>query len=323
MDYINRITEGNCLQHLKGLPDRSVNTCVTSPPYWGLRDYGNNQQLGMEETPEAYIANLVAVFTEVKRVLEDDGTLWVNIGDSYASAAGGYAGDCKKTKNTGFISKGTKGAVLKRNKVVAGLKPKDLVGIPWLLAFALRADGWYLRQDIIWSKPNCMPEAVKDRCTKTHEYIFLLSKKKEYYYDYEAIRTPMADSSIKRAQQDIAKQKGAIGNGGNKTNGRMKMVGDVNLGANKKSVWTVSPSQFKEAHFATFPEKLIVDCIKAGCPEHGVVLDPFMGAGTTALVASKLNRHFIGFELNPDYIAIANRRLDEHLGMFRKEAHDV
>jgi len=319
MNYLNKIIESDCLKGLALLPDNLANTCITSPPYWGLRDYGNDQQLGMEKTPEEFIQNLVNVFREVKRVLKDDGTLWVNIGDSYASAAGGYTGVCTKTKNQGFISNGTRGAVLKRNKVVEGLKPKDLVGIPWMLAFALREDGWFLRQDIIWSKPNCMPEAVKDRCTKTHEYIFLLSKNSKYFYDYESIRTPAAPSSIKRSQQDIANQKGAIGNGGNKINGPMKMVGNVNLGANKKSVWTVSPSQIKEAHFATFPEKLIVDCVKAGSPEHGVVLDPFMGAGTTALVASKLNRHFIGFELNPLYISIANRRLLNELGMFNKE----
>lgn len=341
---IDQIICTDALQGLKGLPDKSVHCCVTSPPYFGLRDYGQPGQIGLEETPDAFVQALVEVFEEVRRVLRDDGTLWLNLGDSYASIAGGYNNEGSSGKNSA-ISRNTQGAALKgrgRNGY-DGLKAKDLIGIPWMVAFALRSAGWYLRQDIIWSKPNPMPESVTDRCTKAHEYLFLLSKSGRYYFDQDAIKQTMQDSSAARLSQDVDAQQGSDRVPG-KTNGRMKAVGkaysfarttategkpgapsqhradrdqvDYFGTANKRSVWTVTTKPFSEAHFATFPQELIVDCIKAGCPAGGIVLDPFMGAGTTAVVARKLERHFLGFELNPDYIAIANRRLQKELGLF-------
>lgn len=305
---INIVYNSECLSGLKELPANSINCCVTSPPYFGLRDYGNDLQIGIEKTPEEYIKKLVDVFREVYRVLKDDGTLWVNIGDSYT-----------------------------RVKQCTGCKPKDLIGIPWMLAFALRADGWYLRQDIIWHKPNPMPESVKDRCTKAHEYIFLLSKSKRYYFDSESIK----QVAVTKENRPSGVQRNREYNYNSKENNypmayRKQFVGGrkrkfqlnendpmfrsstdrvyVPSGkANKRSVWSVCTSAFKDAHFAVFPPSLIVDCIKAGCPEDGIVLDPFMGAGTTAIVARKLNRNYIGFELNTDYVGIANNRLEREL----------
>ena len=294
---MNKIFNENCLTGLKRLSDESVNCCVTSPPYWGLRDYGTaeweggdkncehkpkfkpsvsatvgndvkdigkiyykdickdcgairkDEQLGLEETPEKFVENLVTLFREVKRVLKKDGTVWLNLGDSYGNE-------------------------------------KQLSGIPWKVAFALQADGWYLRQDIIWHKPNPMPESVTDRCTKSHEYIFLLTKSSKYYYDADAIK----EKSISFVT--------------------------INEKRNKRSVWTVNTKSCSDAHFAVYPQKLIEPCIKAGCPENGLVLDPFMGGGTTAIVARKLNRNYIGFELNDEYIKIAENRLYKELGMF-------
>jgi len=318
---------GDALTILKKIQSRSINCCVTSPPYWGLRNYGVDGQLGMEPTPEEYVKNLVNVFREVKRVLRDDGTLWLNLGDSYA--AGGNGGGTKKQdSNRGFlVMKG------KAKTAPAGMKPKDLVGIPWMVAFALRADGWYLRQDIIWSKPNPMPESVKDRCTKSHEYIFLLSKSPKYYYDAEAISEPVASSTTQRLNQDIENQIGSERVPG-KTNGNMKAVGpryggnkytchpdkfnrtksgniyEYHLTRNKRDVWVVTTQPFKGAHFATFPPELIRPCILAGCPVGGIVLDPFFGAGTTGLVAIQEGRDYIGIELNPEYVEIAEKRLN-------------
>lgn len=330
------IIEGDCRDGIAGLATASVNCIVTSPPYYRLRDYGMIGQMGLEETPEEFVASMVSVFRDARRVLRDDGTLWLNIGDSYAGNGEAY-GDAKSSLQ-GPKQSGVQGAK-RKSKSGDGLKSKDLIGIPWMLAFALRADGWYLRQDIIWHKPNPMPESVTDRCTKSHEYIFLLSKSPKYYYDQAAIMQEMAKSSISRLNQDVESQAGSDRVPG-KTNGRMKAVGTrfggnkygddesafskthsgnlyiPNGKANKRSVWTVATRPFKEAHFATFPPELIIDCIKAGCPEGGLVLDPFMGAGTTALVAKKLLRHYIGFELNPAYIEIANRRLRDNLGLF-------
>lgn len=339
---LNKIYNHDCLNGLKNIPDNSINCCVTSPPYYGLRDYGVDDQVGLEESPEKYVEKVVEIFREVKRVLKNDGTLWLNLGDSYWGS-GNASGHTEKTKNLGAITSeygSTRGHTVKKHNIY---KPKDLIGIPWMAAFALRADGWYLRQDIIWSKPNPMPESVTDRCTKAHEYIFLLSKSRNYYYDHESIKTPLKESSNKRLSQDISHQEGS-GRVPGKTNGPMKAVGKKHKNteykgqqtntfhktrndsgdewesedgmANKKSVWTVTTKPFKESHFATFPERLIVDCIKAGCPENGVVLDPFMGAGTTAIVARKLDRNYIGFELNPDYIKIAENRIYNELGMF-------
>ncbi len=309
----NIIHNQNCIEGLKLLPDNCVDCCVTSPPYFGLRDYGTEEQIGLEETPELFVDKLVSVFEEVRRVLKPEGTLWLNLGDSYAGG-GGASGHTSETKNMGATTSAY-GAVKSGGKKY-GLKSKDLIGIPWMVAFALRANGWYLRQDIIWHKPNPMPESVTDRCTKSHEYIFLMSKSQKYYYDADSIKTELSQGSILRAVNQSESLKDQIGSDRvpGKTNGNMKAV--LTEGANKKSVWTVTTKPFKEAHFATFPEDLIVDCIKAGCPVDGVVLDPFMGAGTTALVSRKLNRNYIGFELNKDYISIATKRLHDELGFF-------
>lgn len=345
---INKIHIGDALKLLKQMPDKSVHCIVTSPPYWGLRDYGVDGQIGLDKSPEEYVQRIVAVFRECKRVLCDDGTLWLNLGDSYAHNGAAYGSE--KSTLTGRRQGEEMGAAKRFVKKAGYLKPKDLVGIPWMVAFALRADGWYLRQDIIWHKPNPMPESVTDRCTKAHEYIFLLSKSAKYYYDHEAIKQPMAETSFARLSQDIENQEGSDIMPG-KTNGKMKAVGQYVGGkkhknleyngqknhsfhstrnangqewqneggkANKRSVWTVTTKPFSDAHFATFPEELIVDMIKSGCPENGLVLDPFMGSGTTALVAAKLNRNFIGCELNAEYVAIAERRLQKELGLFNK-----
>ena len=309
---MNEIIQGDCIEGMRTLPDQSVNCCVTSPPYFGLRDYGHEGQIGLEETPEQFVAKLVEAFREVRRVLKDDGTLWLNLGDSYCHTV-----DSHKTKSAKQKSNvGADWDMVKRS-FAEGLKTKDLIGIPWMVAFALRADGWYLRQDIIWHKPNPMPESVTDRCTKSHEYIFLLSKSQKYYYDQDAIREPhkrLWDESNGGNMADTGhKKSGKIETKNTHPNG-YPMPNE--LGANKRSVWTVTTKPYSEAHFATYPEDLIVDCIKAGCPEGGIVLDPFMGAGTTALVARKLNRQYVGFELNPEYIRIAKNRLQSQLGVF-------
>lgn len=363
MNYLNQILNINCKEGLKLLPDNSIDCCVTSPPYFGLRDYGVPDQIGLEDTPEIFVDTMVQVFEEVRRVLKPEGTLWLNLGDSYSGSRKAL-GDNKTNNRGNTESRRRDNHIIPRNDFCFdGFKPKDLMGIPWMVAFALRSAGWYLRQDIIWHKPNPMPESVNDRCTKAHEYIFLMSKSAQYYYDIDAIRTPVKDSTVQRLMQQIEKQNGSERVPG-KTNGAMKAVGpgkkvrpgvdtrggnqgsetgikaythrgsgdqkltghsgnfdsDGNLigdgRANKKSVWTVTTKPFTEAHFATFPEDLIVDCIKAGCPDGGIVLDPFMGAGTTALVARKLNRNYVGFELNPKYISIAEKRLIDQLGMF-------
>lgn len=309
---INHIYNAECLTGLSLLPDNSINCCITSPPYYGLRDYGNDRQIGLEDTPEEYIEKLVNVFHEVYRVLMPDGTLWINIGDSYAGSMKGAAQfpdnamNYKQGTNRGTLGKAT------LVKQCTGCKPKDLIGIPWMLAFALRADGWYLRQDIIWNKPSVMPESVRDRCTKSHEYIFLLSKRRKYYFNAGEIAEPALTYNEIVRDRSTTKL--------NNTPGRSKMGGLVRNDyhtRNKRSVWTVATQPLREAHFATYPEKLIVDCIKAGCPEGGIVLDPFIGAGTTALVARKLNRNYVGFELNPDYVNLARRRIDKELGIFK------
>jgi len=306
-----KILNGDCRDVLKTLPDQSVHTCVTSPPYFGLRDYGHTGQMGLEPTPDEFVSELVNVFREVRRVLRDDGTLWLNIGDSYASYRDG-----KATPDTTLgLSEGTlvpKGSAKNRMSstfVGTSIKHKDLIGIPWRVAFALQADGWFLRQDIIWHKPNPMPESVIDRCTKAHEYIFLLSKSPKYYFDHEAIKEPVAASSIIRlTQPNISAQVGS-NRVPFKTNGTMKAVGNTEM-RNKRSVWTVTTKPFKGAHFATFPQDLIEPCILAGCPEGGTVLDPFGGAGTTGLVAKRNNRNAILIELNSEYVEIIKNRTD-------------
>jgi DNA modification methylase len=314
---VNKIYQGDCIEVLKTFPDNSIHCCVTSPPYYGLRDYGNDGQIGLEGTPEAFVQKLVEVFREVKRVLKDDGTLWLNLGDSYASQGGGQVEQTVRG-NTDYVNSGQLGSEGKgtSRKPTKGLKPKDLIGIPWMVAFALRADGWYLRQDIIWHKPNPMPESVTDRCTKSHEYIFLLSKSQRYFYDADAIKEESVDfeGTSKRYNTpffvgDKHESGGYSPNGAKHTAGMKEFDGK----RNKRSVWTITTKPFSDAHFATYPEDLIVPCIKAGCPKGGIVLDPFGGAATTALVAHKLRRDWVMIELNQDYINIAEKRLRPHL----------
>lgn len=331
----NQIICGDVLEKLKELSDESVDCVITSPPYWGLRDYGVEGQLGLEKTPEEYVAKMTEIFWEVKRVLKKEGTVWLNLGDSYAGSGRGRDADgtwnpgkggSKQETNIGAI---TGRAVNQKSfskkliengaignawvKPPLGLKQKDLVGIPWRVAFALQADGWYLRQDIIWAKPNPMPESVTDRCTKSHEYVFLLAKNPKYYFNQEATKENSVDPEsykgrrFRRAKAIVAaKARPGSPNTldmGNEADGRTYPF------RNKRSVWTITTKPFKDAHFATFPEDLIVPMVLAGCPKGGVVLDPFIGSGTTAVVARKLGRNFIGIDLNPDYVVMAEKRL--------------
>jgi len=362
---VDTIICGDCLEVLKTLPAESVDCCITSPPYYGLRDYGIGGQIGLEPTPEAYVARLVEVFREVRRVLKKEGTLWLNLGDSYAGSSGCHKGGSEKANSNA-------GATNSYIMPKPG-KPKDLIGIPWMVAFALRADGWYLRSDIIWHKPNCMPESCKDRPTKAHEYIFLLSKSQKYYYDNEAIKDPLQTNAPRTTKNGEGNGELAHGHFGQSKNGR-----------NKRTVWTIPTRPYKEAHFATFPEALVEPCILAGTsekgycpacgkawirqvergdivsradngnkhppvlsavlsgqgtngtgksslamtrdvktlgwlpscqcaskPRPGIVLDPFFGAGTVGLVAKKLGRHYIGIELNPEYISMAKTRVQK------------
>jgi len=256
------VFQGDAAKILRELPEHFFQCCITSPPYWGLRDYGINGQIGAEEDPSVYIENLVNVFAEVRRVLKNDGTLWVNIGDSYTSGNRGYRAPDKKNPVRQMSY---------RPKTPVGLKPKELVGIPWLLAFALQKGGWYLRSDIIWEKPNCMPESVKDRPTRSHEYVFLFSKSLRYYYNAAAIR-------------------------------ELK-------GRNRRTVWSVPTEPFPGAHFATFPPQLIEPCVLAGAPRDSWILDPFFGSGTVGVVSVQQHRNYAGIELNPDYVQLAVKRI--------------
>ena len=300
---MNKIITGNAIDVLKELPDCYAAICITSPPYLGLRDYGVNGQIGLENSVEDYINKLTDIFREVRRVLKDDGTLWLNIGDSYVSSNSEYS-NCKR---------------------------KDLIGVPWLLAFALRNDGWYLRQDIIWEKPNAMPESVRDRCSNSHEHIFLLSKQPKYYFDYEAIKEPavgfnnippagskgtLTPNRLRKGNSRTFRG-GGVYTKGQSFNNSEKVMRESHGNSenmtglrNKRSVWTVATQGYKEAHFATFPEKLIEPCVLAGSKEGEIVLDPFLGSGTTAVVSKKYNRGFIGIELNPKYAEMARRRLE-------------
>jgi DNA modification methylase len=311
---INKIYNMDCLEGLKLLDDNSIDCCVTSPPYWGLRDYGVEGQLGLESTPEEYVENMVKVFREVKRVLKEDGTLWLNLGDSYAGG-GNNRGNNSPMSNKQASNKGATGQCsshAKNIRKIEGIKRKELIGIPWMVAFALRADGWYLRQDIIWAKPNPMPESVKDRCTKSHEYIFLLTKSAQYYYDNEAIRETAknANKTISLGEKSFSKRQ-AKGVGVEPSGNGKSDNYTVKEYRNKRSVWTVATKPFKGAHFAVFPPALIEPCILAGCREGGIVLDPFMGSGTTGLVAKQQNKNYIGFEMNSDYCDIANKRIND------------
>jgi len=301
------ILHGDCLEQMRTLDANSVQTCVTSPPYWGLRDYGVEGQLGLEKTPEEYVAKMVEVFREVKRVLKDDGTLWLNLGDSYAqSERRSRNGQASASLNEGRSDFKCRAEVAEiGRKLKHGLKPKDLVGIPWRVAFALQADGWYLRQDIIWHKPNSMPESVTDRCTKSHEYIFLLSKSPKYYFDHEAVKEPAVDKKgwgNKQRRQVPGHSKGTL-----RANLHKIPVRETR---NRRSVWTVTTKPFKGAHFATFPIDLIEPCILAGSAKGDTVLDPFFGAGTTGVAALKHERKFIGCELNQEYVEIAEKRIE-------------
>jgi hypothetical protein len=306
-----RIVVGDNRNTLKSLESGSIQTCITSPPYWGLRDYGEDDQIGLEQTPAEYVEELCKVFDEVWRVLADDGTLWLNLGDSYAAMR-----DSKATPDSLRNGDGTRvGTAANRNPAnlrEAGLKHKDLVGIPWRVAFALQERGWYLRQDIIWAKPNPMPESVTDRCTKSHEYIFLLTKQPNYFFDHLAIKE-------KAKTEPKARDKNAEGYQADYTKGDRFSPGMRVFGAdglrNKRDVWNVNTSRYKGAHFATYPPELVEPCVLAGSREGDWVLDPFNGSGTTGVVALAHNRNYVGLELNPDYADLAVTRISESVGM--------
>jgi len=314
---VNIIEFGDCRETMRRWASDGIKaqTCVTSPPYYGLRDYGNDGQIGLEETPEEYIAAMVEVFRCVRDVLADDGTVWLNIGDSYYNYRPGK-GQALVKQTVANSDQDLPQTCARRGNKLEGLKEKDLIGIPWMLAFALRADGWYLRQDIIWHKPNPMPESVQDRCTKAHEYIFLLSKSQKYYFDSEAIREKgemTAEDSAGSTQRDTRETHGVGGGNSGINKAKQKLAEELaTLGystRNKRSVWTVQTKPFKGAHFATFPQELIEPCILAGAPVGGIVLDPFMGSGTTAQVAQNLGRQYIGCELNTDYKPLQDKRV--------------
>lgn len=357
-----RIIIGDARDKLKTLADESVHCVVTSPPYFGLRDYGMEGQLGLEPSPEQFVEAMVTVFREVRRVLRSDGCLWLNLGDSYATDAKGPGGAATSTLTNGIDQFAVSGHIKRDWRSWGGFKRKDLIGIPWMVAFALRADGWWLRQQQPWLKRNPMPESTRDRPTSAVETVFLLSKSENYFYDYDAVKRGMAPASVGRLAQDIDSQEGSSrGNGGAKTNGTMKAVrGDKQRGHSRRHAgfnerWDqmereeqrgtrafrntdlfyssleaphyvigtdaeiialdVATHSFKEAHFATFPPALIEPLIIAGCPAGGTVLDPFGGAGTTGLVADRLQRDAILIELNPEYAAMAKRRLVGEAGL--------
>ncbi|UBM23350.1 site-specific DNA-methyltransferase [Pseudomonas sp. p1(2021b)] len=363
MTQQHRILVGDCIEMMRTLPDQSVHTCITSPPYFGLRDYGVDGQIGLEASPREFLDSLVAVFREVRRVLRDDGTIWVNMGDSYASGGRGGGGSYMAERGDGAWQ--GKGEATGWRSAPPGWKHKDLMGMPWRLAFALQDDGWYLRQDIVWAKPNPMPESVRDRCTKAHEYLFLLSKSPKYFFDQDAIREPAnltgkgsastfrggayvdgstfdnSNGGTRTVSGNVVPRNNGVGWGhgydadpkprtvGSKRNsfaretkyssGEHGQTGQHRPGRehinydttrNKRSVWTVATNGFKGAHFATFPPDLIRPCVLAGSPRGGMVLDPFGGAGTTALVAMQEGRQSVICELNPEYAALARQRLD-------------
>ena len=296
----------DCLDGLRLVPSDSVDCCITSPPYFGLRDYGVEGQIGLEPSPDEYISRLAQVFSEVLRVLKPEGTLWLNIGDSY----NGYKGNANQTNAETMYAGHRHQPTRKPHHGLEDklLKPKDLIGIPWMLAFALRDMGFYLRQDIIWHKPNPMPESITDRCVKSHEYLFLLSKSQKYHFDYEAIQENAVCTEDRRAGKGRIEYGGKRATGGGKIRTNISFV-TINTRRRKRDVWTVPVKATKDAHFATFPKELIRDCVLAGCPSGGVILDPFMGTGTTAAVALEYGRKYIGFELNADYFEIINKKI--------------
>lgn len=324
---MNKIILGDCRDTMRQLAADGVKVqmCVTSPPYFGLRDYGHEGQIGLEQTPDEYITAMVEVFRCVRDLLNDDGVLWLNIGDSYYNYRPGK-GQALVKQSVSNTKQDLPDTCARRGNKLEGLKEKDLIGIPWMLAFALRADGWYLRQDIIWSKPNPMPESVRDRCTKAHEYIFLLTKSQKYFYDADAIKEPMSEVSkarMRRGVSDTHKNvNGAPGQTAHSMNkprnhGEIQEVPELR---NKRSVWTVATKPYKGAHFATFPHDLIEPCILAGSKTGQIVLDPFMGSGTTAAVAVKHGRKYLGCELNGDYEPLQVKRiLSEKIKLFDGE----
>lgn len=313
---MNKLIIGDCRQILPTLDSDSVDCCVTSPPYYGLRDYGNPDQIGLEKTPEEYIEKLVLVFREVKRVLKSKGTLWVNIGDTYSGGKIGRTDMDKsgreRLSNRGHMGYANKKIEGQKRRKISGLQAKQLIGIPWRLAFALQSDGWFLRQDIIWHKPNPMPESVTDRCTKAHEYIFLLSKSPKYFFDAQSIAEPIAKSTYNdkrlfdseyaapRRERDYPGQ-------AQQGSGLLKPRSET---ANKRSVWTVANQAYSGEHYAYFPQKLIEPCILAGCIEGGIVMDPFGGSGTTMQVANKNRRNALIIELNPKYLGLQKKRIN-------------
>ncbi len=357
---MNEILVGDALTRLRELPEESIHCVITSPPYWGLRDYGVEGQLGLEATPEEYVAKMVEVFHEVRRVLRPDGTLWLNLGDSYAGSGRGrnsvgshsHSPSDKQARNHGSVNgRLLRPAIPARNHGLhtsqvdsdiigthwvpppPGLKCKDMVGIPWRVALALQADGWWLRSDIIWSKPNPMPESVLDRPTKAHEYVFLMTKSERYFYDADAIKedaeytpdrptsgwdmTGGTDHKQKAGRYRNLAGKGSFNGKTAKNPAREEAFRAVVLKRNKRSVWAIATEAYPDAHFATFPTKLVEPCILAGSAEGGIVLDPFMGSGTTGLVAVRARRQFIGIELNPEYADLARRRIAPELAQLR------
>lgn len=313
MMFDAKILVGDVRERLREVADGSIRTCVTSPPYWGLRDYGHDGQIGLEDSVTAYVDELVTVFREVRRVLTDDGTLWLNLGDTYANTNRGHNSNGFGSLN-GSNAKNKAMHAPNRNKPLPeNLKQKDLVGIPWRVAFALRADGWYLRQDIIWSKPNPMPESVTDRCTKAHEYVFLLSKSPKYFFDNEAIREPAVSVDDRRNGQGRQTYDGKRAEHDGLVQQSFVTVSDTR---NKRSVWSVTTKPFAGAHFAVMPEALAEPCVLAGSAPGDTVLDPFSGAATVGVVATRNQRHYIGCELNPEYVSLAEKRLVKEGGMF-------
>lgn len=349
--------QGDCRELIRLVPDGSIDCCVTSPPYWGLRDYGHANQIGLEETPQAFVDTMVNLFREVRRAMSDRGTLWLNLGDTYNSYSGNRGTDSKYAgEREQFEAKFPAGNGLQDKS----LKPKDLVGIPWRVALALQADGWYLRQDIVWHKPNPMPESVTDRCTKSHEYIFLLAKSERYHFDCEAIKEAAVCGHLPGNISHKGEAAYAGGDESHRTKGglvafankvanattprisddrkdlrsdiesrhRSSIPGGQSLQAepdgkrNKRSVWTVPVKPYKGAHFATYPAELIEPCILAGCPEGGTVLDPFIGSGTTAAVARRNGCKFVGFELNAEYLKLARKRFKQGSFTFDKSASE-
>jgi DNA modification methylase len=323
---VYRLLVGDVRDKLSDLPDASVQCVVTSPPYWGLRDYGVEGQLGLERTPEEYVTNMVAVFSEVRRVLRDDGTLWLNLGDSYNAQQGqqNLAASAVSTRGGGHKA-GSVSYTSTRRATPPGLKPKDLVGIPWRVAFALQADGWWLRSDIVWSKPNPMPESVTDRPTKAHEYLFLLTKSAAYFYDADAIREPVSETPGAAAWRrlfDPAKQaKEASLHAEGMKGGNDGARDPFATARNRRSVWTIATQPYSGAHFATFPEALVEPCILAGSRVGDVVLDPFFGSGTVGVVALKRGREAWGIELNPKYAQLARERIEGDAPLLNRAAN--